>query len=586
MRFGRFSLLEHRRELLCDGISVSIGGRAMDVLIALTEHQGELVTKDDLLSRVWPTTVVEENALQFQISQIRKALGKDRDLIKTISGRGYRFVGEFAEPERCDAGTTDASAPAVRQHFGSPSATNLPAPTSDLIGREAQLREIADLAASYRLITLTGAGGIGKTRLSIELGRRLMPEFADGVWLIELGALSDPALVLPTIAAALGLPGGQLSIDRLAAALGEGERLLVLDNCEHVIEAAARVAEALLRICASLKIVASSREPLRVDGECVYRVPALDMPAANSGDAERALRYSAINLFVARARTADPSYSLDPRTTEAVVEICRRVDGVPLAIELAAARAATLGVEELAARIDDCLSLLTDGRRTAPTRHRTLRASFDWSYELLSEPERAVLRRVAVFVANFTLPAVRAVAGNLADLGCEITNHVHALVARSFLEADLRGTVPQYRLKETTRAYAREKLRETGELTVAARRHAVYFRDLLEQAGIEQEMRPMAERLAAYSATIDDVGVALEWAFSPDGDAEVGTALRAASEHHWFGLTDTWCRRADGTFVESRSLLGAGTRRGIQVATTRDESLPQRKTGSLRLVQP
>jgi predicted ATPase/DNA-binding winged helix-turn-helix (wHTH) protein len=572
MRFGRFSLLARRRELLADGISVDIGGRAMDVLIALIERHGELVTKDELLSRVWPTTVVEENALQFQISKIRKALGKDRDFIKTISGRGYRFVADVEDAVRADATGSDVGAPSPVQRCASPPLTNLPAPTSDLIGRESPLSEIADIVAAHRLVTLAGAAGIGKTRLSVELARRLLPEFADGVWLVELGALSDPAFVLPAIATALGLPDALLSFGQLSSALGARQQLLVLDNCEHVIEAAALIAETLLRASPSLKILASSREPLRVDGECVYRVPALEVPSAGCGDTERALRHGAINLFVTRARMAEPGFSLDPRTTKAVVEICRHLDGVPLAIELAASRAATLGVEELAVRIDDRFSLLTDGRRTALTRHRTLRAALDWSYDLLPEAERAVLQRIALFAADFTLPAAHAVVGPLVDCKCETTNHVHALVARSLVEADLRGAVPQYRLLETTRAYAREKLGEGGELAMAARRHAEYFKDVLEQAGIEQKVRPMAERLAAYSATIDDVRAALDWAFSPAGDAVIGMALRAASEQQWFGLSDAWCQR------------GEAARREIHVAATGGVAPLHRKTPGLRLV--
>jgi predicted ATPase/DNA-binding winged helix-turn-helix (wHTH) protein len=584
MQFGRFSLLAHRRELLVDGTSVPIGGRAMDVLIALIDGRGELVSKDELLNRVWPTTVVEENALQFQISKIRKALGNDRDFIKTISGRGYRFVAELDTPVRGNAAAPGIGVPSAVQRCASLPATNLPAPTSDLIGREAQLSDIVDLAASHRLVTLTGAGGIGKTRLSVELGRRLLPEFADGAWLVELGALSDPALVLPAIAAALGLAGVPLTLDRLPAALGTKQLLLVLDNCEHMIEAAAQAAEALLRASPTLKIVASSREPLRVDGECVYRVRALEVPAEGTADTERALRSSAVSLFVARARMAEAGCPPDHRTMQAVVEICRRLDGVPLAIELAAARAATLGVEELAARIDDRFSLLTDGRRTALTRHRTLLASLDWSYELLSEPERAVLLRIAVLAAGFTLPAACAVVGTLAHSECDITNHVHALVAKSLLEVDLRGAVPQYRLTATTRAYARQKLGESGEWAAAARRHAEYFKNLLEHAGIEQETRPMAERLAAYSAWIDDVRASLEWAFAPGGDPVIGMALRAASEQQWFGLSDAWCQRAKGAFVGPRPAPDIATRHEIQVATTRGAALLHHKTPGLRLI--
>src|SRR5882762_1901377 len=296
--------------------------------------------------------------------------------------------------------------------LGTAPPTNLPAPTSELIGRATALAEVTELLGVHRLVTLIGAGGIGKTRLGLEAARELLPGFADGVWVAELAPLSDPGLVPVTVAVALGLtlPAGAESPERVATALGAKRLLLVLDNCEHVIEAAARMAEALLRTNPGARVLATSREPLRAPGEYVYRVLSLEVPAEGTEDREDLLDAAAVKLFVARARAVDLRFSPDARTAAITGAVCRRLDGIPLAIELAAARTATLGLEGLAARLDDRFRLLTGGHRTALPRHQTLRATLDWSYELLSERERVVLQRLSVFAGSFGLEAAREVA--------------------------------------------------------------------------------------------------------------------------------------------------------------------------------
>jgi predicted ATPase/DNA-binding winged helix-turn-helix (wHTH) protein len=483
--FGRFRLVLHSRELLADGAPVSLGNRAIDVLIALIDACGELVTKDELLSRVWPNTTVEENNLQFQISTLRKALGGDRDFIKTVCGRGYRFVAEITVERRAarpyDAGAAvDPSSAQVVQMVDLPPPGALPAPRSELVGRDAQLTDVAALVGANRLVTLVGAGGIGKTRLAVELARRLLTNFEDGVRIAELGPLSDPALVLPTIAAALELSGASASPERLAAALGPRRPLLVLDNCEHVVDAVAAITEVLLHANPSLQVIATSREPLRAEGEWVYRVPPLDVPPEGAETPEDVLQHSAAKLFMARASAAQPVASLDRPLAAAVAKICRQLDGVPLAIELAAASAAALGVEGLASRLDDRLDLLTNGRRTAPTRHQTLRATLDWSYELLSQPERAVMRRLAVFAEDFTMEAASAVAESGEVAAGDVVRCLAALVTKSLVASDVGGPVPHYRLLETMRAYAAERLAESGEFEATAKRHAALHLDRAE----------------------------------------------------------------------------------------------------------
>ncbi|MDB5458272.1 MAG: transcriptional regulator [Caulobacteraceae bacterium] len=495
--FGRFSLLTYSRELLADGMPVPLGSRAIDVLFALIEGRGLLVTKDELLSRVWPTTSVEENCLQFQISTLRKALGKDRDFIRTVSGRGYRFVAELTTSAP-DAGAQQADAAfnrvggAVVQATGSKPHHNLPAATSDLIGREVQLEDVAALVSANRLVTLVGAGGIGKTRLAVELGRRVLEDFADGVWIVELGPLSDPALVLPAIASALGLSDAVTSPNDLAAALASSRLLLVLDNCEHLIGAAAVIVEALLHGNASMQVMATSREPLRAEAEWVYRVPPLDVPPEGAEELEELMRHSAAKLFMARTFAAEPRSQPDARMGAAAAKICRRLDGIPLAIELAAATAAVLGVEWLASRVDDQLSLLTAGRRTAPTRQQTLRGTLDWSYDLLSEPERAVMRRLAVFGGEFTMEEASAVAANSDVAASQVLASVAHLVTKSLVVRDDSQPTPRFRLLQTMRAYAMAKLTESGEFESMAQA-------MLKRATFA---RPMARLRAAQAPAV------------------------------------------------------------------------------------
>src|SRR2546425_942227 len=330
LEFGRFKVVPHRRELIVDGKPVTLGGRAFDTLLTLIDAGGSVIDKDLLMRRVWPDRIVEENNLQAQISALRKAFGDDRDLIRTVAGRGYQFTGEIR--------------PSVAAPPSAPR-SNLPEPVSELIGRDASVREVVELVTSQRLVTLTGAGGIGKTRLSLEVARQLLPRFPAGVGLAELGPLTDPQLIPITVGTALGLTpvSGTVSVESVAAALSGRHVLVLLDNCEHLIEAAARMAEALLRASHIVCVIATSREPLRAAAEYVYRVPPLDVPDENNLDADDVLRHGAVRLFVARAHAAEPRYVPDRRLASTTAGICRRLDGMPLAIELAAARIAAFG---------------------------------------------------------------------------------------------------------------------------------------------------------------------------------------------------------------------------------------------------
>ena len=567
--FGRFRVLSRRRQLLAGDAPVELGSRAFDVLMVLLESRGSLVTKDELLDRVWPGIVVEENNIQVQISSLRKALGEDRNMILTAPLRGYRFTAEV-RVTNCEADadasaatdftTPDSERPAVTNLHAAVSdfvgrepdgqavwgavaavvappraATNLPEPVSELIGRETEIEEILRLARAHRLVTLTGAGGIGKTRLGLAVARLLLPKFVNGAWLAELASLSDPDLVPAAVAMALGLqlPAGAVPAECIANAPGSQHLLLVLDNCEHVIDAAAGIAETLLHTNAALHVIATSREPLGAEGEIVYRVPPLDVPAEGTEDIDDALKHGAVRLFVARARAAQRHFSTDRRISAATTAICRRLDGIPLAIELAAARVATLGAEGVAARLDDRFRLLASGRRTALPRHQTLRATLDWSYDLLPSSERLILRRLSVFAGGFTLEAASTVAACGEVIGPGVVDCVVNLVTKSLVAADVDGPEPRYRLLETTRAYVLEKLTQSSERDEIARHHAEYYRHLLQRAAVESLTRPAAEWLAAYGPDVDNLRAALDWAFSPSGDPSVGVALTIASVPLW-----------------------------------------------------
>jgi predicted ATPase len=536
------------------------------VLMALIEARGALIGKDALMARVWSDRIVEENNLQAQISALRAAFGAERKLIRTVPRRGYQFTGEIRilqADERAGAG----EAAAEPQSALPP--TNLPEPISELIGRDDELREILSLAAAHRLVTLTGPGGIGKTRLALAVARGLLPQFADGVWIAELAPLADSGLVPATVAAAVGLElaAGAVSPEHVAIALSAKQQLLVLDNCEHVIDAAATMAEALLRANPAAQVVVTSREPLKAEGEWIYPVPPLAVPTRDAEDKDDLLRYGAVRLFRERVRAAEPHFAADRRRAAMIAAICRRLDGIPLAIELAAARTATLGIEELSARLDDRFQLLTGGRRMALPRHQTLRATLDWSYELLTEPERAVLRRLAIFAGAFSLEAAGVVAASPEAAPSEVVDGVSSLVAKSLVAAEVYGTIARYRLLDTTRVYALEKLGDSGELEAIARHHAEYYRDLFERAEAQWERRPAAEWLGEYGRQIDNLRAALDWAFTPAGDASIGVVLTAAAVPLWMHLSlmEECCGRVERALAAIAAGAGRDARREMQL---------------------
>ena len=539
--FGRFSVHVGRRELLSDGAAIELGSRAFDILMLLIEARGELVSKADLMRRVWGNIIVEESTLQSHIWALRNALKEERNRILTVSRRGYRFVGQCQAIEGSEISVQDARDSRHCDHSSGPvlisrARTNLPSMMSPLIGRSGKVAELVDVIDQRRLVTLTGVGGVGKTRMALEVAHRILPHFPDGVWVTELASLSDPHSITNAVVAALGLQIGttELSAVRLGATFGSRHCLLVLDNCEHLLDAVANFTEDLLRATPALHIVVTSREPLGIEGEQVYQVPPLDSPPEQVKGASEVLAYDAAQFFCTRTREADYTFSLDDVNAGAVAAICRCLDGLPLALELAAARAAALGATTVATRLDRLFDLLTQGRRTSPARHRTLRATLEWSYELLSEAERRVLCRLSVFSGGFTLEAACALAGDSAAATITaVTDCVARLLVKSFIAADRKEVPVRYRLLQTTRVYLLERLTESNEIEVYRRRHAEYFRDVL----ITAESSSLVSREGRQTSEIENLRAALTWAFSERGDPLLGIELAIRSAPLWFGMS-------------------------------------------------
>lgn len=538
--FGPFRLVVQRRELLLHGIPVALGQRAIEILLILVSHAGQLVTKDEIMAQVWPGVIVEENNLQVHISALRKAFGSAGDaksFLLTVAGRGYRFVApieaESTNTKLAVAQVMPASAVPVR-------ASNLPQQLTSFIGRQQEISQIADHLQHQRLVTLTGAGGVGKTRLAIEAGWQLAARYPDGVWLVELAPLQDPQLVVTAIAETLAIElAGGAPLSSATAALVDKHLLLILDNCEHVIGEAAAVGEALLRAAPRLSILATSRERLAIAGESVVRVPSLKIPeTAAKLTAAQAQEFEAVRLFVERARGLGEDWHLTDATAPAVASICRRLDGIPLAIEMAVPRLRVLSLAQLADGLNERFRLLSDGSRTALPRHRTLQAVIDWSYALLNEQEQLLFRRLSVFAGIVGLEAITAVAASRDHSDSQVLDLLLSLIEKSLVVTERSNGELRYRLLESNRDYARQKLGQDAELLLR-RRHADFYRARMAQAAVEWETMPGEQWLDRYGPDVDEIRAALQWAFGLQGDDVLAVDLVANSHVIWgeLGLT-------------------------------------------------
>jgi predicted ATPase/DNA-binding SARP family transcriptional activator len=412
---------------------------------------------------------------------------------------------------------------------------NLPLQLTRFVGREREMAEVNRLFASSHLVTLTGTGGGGKTRLALRVAGDLQEAFADGVWLVELAGLADPVLVSQTVASALGVreePGRAL-IQTLSDYLRPKSLLLVLDNCEHLLSGCAQVAERLLKACSKLRILATSREGLQIAGETTYRVPSLSLPDPDKLPSVNLLpQFEAVRLFVDRAVAAVPAFALTAQNAAAVAQVCCRLDGLPLAIELAAVRVRALPVEQIAARLDDRFRLLTGGSRTALPRQQTLRAMVDWSYDLLSEEERALLRRLSVFAGGWSLEAAEGVCAGVGVAGEEVLDLLGRLVDKSLVLVEELEGASRYHLLETIRQYGAEKLQRSGEEAVWRGRHRDWFLGWAEAAAPQLRGAAQREWLARLEGEHDNLRAALAWC-TERGDAEAGLRLGGPLSRFW-----------------------------------------------------
>src|SRR5215217_4615894 len=446
---------------------------------------------------------------------------------------------------------------------------NLPAPRSSFVGREREMLEVKQELEITRLLTITGAGGSGKTRLALEVSRDLLEEYSDGVWLVELAPLSEEKLVPKAVAEVLEVPERteEPLADTLKEVLGSRELLLVLDNCEHLLEATARLVDVLLDSCLHVRIMATSREGLGVEGELRWPVPPLSAPDPQRSTTLKELEsLESARLFLARARNHDPSFAFTPANAQAVAEVCSKLEGIPLAIELAAARVGTLPLEQILERLEDSLKLLTRGGRTAAPRQRTIRETLDWSYELLSEPERKVFRRLSVFAGGWTLEASEVVMSDESIGQSEVLELLAGLVEKSLVIAELTAESGgrRYRLLDSIRQYALEKLEQSGELEDVMRAHAEYFLALAEEA--EPELIGPRERewFERLEEEIDNFRAALSWA-SEHGEAELGLRLAGSLMSFW---------STEGHYGEGRGWIeGALTQDGPTSALARAKAL-------------
>jgi|HubBroStandDraft_1064217.scaffolds.fasta_scaffold00095_7 predicted ATPase/DNA-binding winged helix-turn-helix (wHTH) protein len=558
-RFDNFRLFPRRRLLLRGNIDVALPPRAMSVLIVLVERYDRIVSKAELYELVWAKLFVEDNNLMVQISALRKALG--RDVIATIPGRGYQIRAAVQR-----IGSTGPSVPVIasptNDDSGRRAATNLPLRLTPLMGRSAELAELRGRIRDHRLVTVAGPSGIGKTRLAVELGWHVAGLFPDGVWIVDLVPADDADAVASAVALPLQikLTDSSTPAEAIAAAIASRRLLLIPDNCEHVAESVATLIGVLLQRVPGLTLLATSQDLLHVASEQVYRLGplALPPPAAQAID-----QFGAIELFVARAQAADRGFSLTAENADSIAEICRRLDGNPLALEMAAARLPHLGVKGLSAALRDSLALLGGRHSVAGGRHRTLRDMVAWSYDLLDDADKSIFQRLGVFRGSFSLEAAIAVAGTAGEDRWDTVDALGRLVDKSLVAA-IGADEPRYRLLETTRFFAAEQLDAGSERDAVLERHARHFAELCDQAELARESMPPERWERLYRPEIDNVRSALDWSLADPSRAEIAIAIAGGSALLWDRVEliaegRRYCDRALGLLTDDISLLRAAT---------------------------
>src|SRR5262245_5334625 len=578
--FGPFQVLVNERMLTREGVPVELGSRALDILITLTSTPHEVVSKQDLMARVWPDVIVEEGSLRFHMNALRKALGDSRDgarYIATLPGRGYCFVAPVSRPAALREDTS--ASPGASQN------TYLPRRLTRMIGRDEDVLRLSAQFTVSRHVTVVGAGGIGKTTIAIAVGHHLSPSFNGVVLFIDFGMLTDPSLVVPGVASMLGLSVESDDVwPSLMAYLRDKRVLLILDTCEHLIEAVATFAANIMATAPQVHILATSREAFRIDGERVYKLDTLRCPPDDPDlSTEAVLSFPAAQLFLERAEASGVQVDIGDADARVVAGICRKLDGVALALELAARRVETYGLLQTAALLDQHLALGWQGSRTAPTRQKTLQATLDWSFRLLTEPERVVLRRLAVFVGHFTLDAALEVGTSGAIDEATVFGAIESLVAKSMVATlPIAGTM-RYRLLDATRAYALEIPINEIDYAELAVRHATYFRRWLEQFGANWSILSTGTERTPHVVALNNVRAALEWCFGGNGNSAIGAGLAAAAMPVFLSMSlipecHRWSRRAllalddtvRGTLVEMHLQSGLGISLTYSVGTTEE----------------
>jgi predicted ATPase/DNA-binding winged helix-turn-helix (wHTH) protein len=529
--FGPYRLFRSRKVLLEHNRPVALGSRAFDILIALVERSGEVVSKNELMKYAWPGLVVEENNLRVHVAAIRKILGDGQGnarYILNVAGRGYSFIAPVSLADE-EAAVGEAR---------SAVADGLPGPVTHIVGRDEVISAVVAQMSKQRHISIIGPGGVGKTTVAVAVALQLK-QSGLAIRFFDLSVIKDPSLVISTLAAMLGISAfTEDPTSNLIAYLRDLRLLLVFDNCEHVIASIAVLAERLLSATEGIRILATSREPiLSIDEYVVALAPLVSPPVTPTLDATKALTFPAIQLFVERAIGGLDTFSLTDENANTVAGICRRLDGMPLAIELVAARISTLGIDALSKGFGDDMLLAVPGRRTAGRRHQSLRATLDWSYELLSPLEQTVLRRLAVFTGAFSSEAAAGVVSGSTVTTSPILNALMSLVAKSLLTVDISGATIRYRLLHTTKAYATERLTNSDEMSEMLRRHAKHCCVMLDAAAGNWDHMTRPEWLSRYGGLSDDVRAATDWAFSPRGTLDMAVDLTVASIPFGFQLS-------------------------------------------------
>lgn len=528
--FGPFRLVPSRQSLLCDGVPVRIGARALDILTLLARRPGEIVSKNDLLAFVWPDIFIHESNLKVNVAALRRALsvGAETTYIATVAGRGYRFVVPVAVEQAGPA----PSPGATTAHF-----RTLP-DAAKVIGRAGEMSRLAKALARSRCVTVVGPGGVGKTTVAVAVAHQVRASHPDGISFIDLSTVGDPQYATAAIAAGIGArQGSDDALSEIIDVLHGRQMLLILDNCEHLSPTVTAIVNRLLVSSPRITILATSREPLRAALEHVHRLPTLGVPAGDQAiTAAEALEFGSVQLFVARAKEKGV-YALTDADAPLVSAICQRLDGIALAIELAASKTATLDVPTLLSLLEQRFLVLSNGERDAPLRQQTLQATLDWSYRLLSQDEATLFRLLSVFAGVFRMDDALAMSESVGLDPSQAIDALERLASRSMVYAEYRGGTLRYRLLESTRAYASERLAAAGEQAGASERHARHVLAVLERAAEEWTFREKRDWMSEYAGRVDDLRKALAWAFGPNGERMLGVKLTAAAIPLWEELS-------------------------------------------------